>query len=143
MPVVALELNDAGISAVSDGARDTLAIAESPGYALVEDGSIVTGVDARARARLKPRFTHTRFWDALDTTPLSRPFPNKLNRADLEAVLREVTLEKQASTATEFDSVHTVERARDVGSLSEIFEPAELRPRLIAALEDSRSGDSG
>lgn len=83
MTVVALELNDAGISAVSDGARDTLAIAESPGYALVEDGSIVTGVEARARARLKPRFTHTRFWDALDTTPLSRPFPNKLTRADL------------------------------------------------------------
>ena len=83
MTVVALELNDAGISAVSDGARDTLAIAESPGYALVEDGSVVTGVDARARARLKPRFTHTRFWDALDTTPLSRPFPNNLSRADL------------------------------------------------------------
>ena len=83
MTVVALELNDAGISAVSDGARDTLAIAESPGYALVEDGSVVTGVDARARARLKPRFTHTQFWDALDTTPLSRPFPNNLSRADL------------------------------------------------------------
>ena len=83
MKVVALELNDAGISAVSDVARDTLAIAESPGYALVEDGSVVTGVDARARARLKPRFTHTRFWESLDTTPLSRPFPNKLSRADL------------------------------------------------------------
>ena len=83
MTVVALELNDAGITAVRDGARDTLAIAESPGHALVEDGSIVTGVDARARARLKPRFTHTRFWDALDTSPLSRPFPNKLSRADL------------------------------------------------------------
>lgn len=83
MTVVALELNDAGISAVRDGARDTLAIPESPGYALVEDGSVVTGVDARARARLKPRFTHTRFWNALDTTPLSRPFPSKLSRADL------------------------------------------------------------
>jgi len=83
MTVVALELNDAGISAVRDGARDTLAIPESPGYALVVDGSVVTGVDARARARLKPRFTHTRFWNALDTTPLSRPFPSKLSRADL------------------------------------------------------------
>jgi len=83
MTVVALELNDAGISAVRDGASDVLAIPESPGYAVVEDGTLVTGVDARARARLKPRFTHTQFWDALDTTPLSRPFPSKLSRADL------------------------------------------------------------
>jgi hypothetical protein len=43
--------------------------------------------------------------------------------------------------AVEFDSVHTVERARDVGSLSEIFEPAELRPRLIATLEEARRGN--
>ena len=30
---------------------------------------------------------------------------------------REVTLEKQAELAAEFDAIHTVERAREVGSL--------------------------
>ena len=39
------------------------------------------------------------------------------------------------ATAAEFDSVHTVERAKEVGSLTDILEPADLRPNLIAALE--------
>lgn len=83
MAVVALELNDAGITAVREGARDRLTAPESPGYAIVDGAAIVTGVEARSRARLRPRFTHTRFWDVLDTTPLSRPFPSTLTRADL------------------------------------------------------------
>lgn len=82
MTVVALELNDAGICAVREGARG-IAIPESPGYAVLESGNIITGAEARDRARFKPRFTHTRFWDSLDTSALSRPFPSKLTRADL------------------------------------------------------------
>ena len=37
--------------------------------------------------------------------------------------------------AAEFDRVHSVERARDVGSLRGIIEPDALRDELIAALE--------
>jgi hypothetical protein len=69
-----------------------------------------------------------------------RRSPTEENRAALDGVLREVTLEKQAATAAEFDAVHTVERAREVGSLSEILDPTELRPRLIASLEGSLRG---
>ena len=83
MAVLALELNDAGIVAVRDSAPKVLALPESPGIAVVDGNAIVTGRQARSRLRLTPRFTHTRFWDALDTTPLSRPFPSKLSRADL------------------------------------------------------------
>ena len=83
MAVLALELNDAGIVAVRDSAPKVLALPESPGIAVVDGDNIVTGSEARTRLRLTPRFTHTRFWDALDTTPLSRPFPSQLSRADL------------------------------------------------------------
>jgi len=39
--------------------------------------------------------------------------------------------------AAEFDRIHSVERARDVGSLREIFEPRDLRGRLIASLRSA------
>ena len=60
---------------------------------------------------------------------------SQMSAADLaEALLEEITLEKQAAVAAEFDRIHSVERARDVGSLNEIIEPARLRERLIASL---------
>ncbi len=83
MAVLALELNDTGIVAVRDGAPKVLALPVSPGIAVVNANAIVTGREAQSRSRLTPRFTHTRFWDELDTTPLSRPFPSQLSRADL------------------------------------------------------------
>ena len=92
--------------------------------------AVVFSREVRAQALDDPRVK--------DMTEVARRDSSEVNRAALESVLREVTLEKQASTALEFDSVHTVERAREVGSLSEIFDPAELRPRLIAALEAAR-----
>jgi acetyl-CoA carboxylase carboxyltransferase component len=56
-------------------------------------------------------------------------------REQLERVLSEVTLEKQAEVAEKFDSVHTVERAREVGSLSQIVDPRRMREFLIEELE--------
>ena len=44
-------------------------------------------------------------------------------------------IEKQAEVATEFDRIHSVERARDVGSLGDIIEPRTLRPHLIGRLQ--------
>jgi len=46
---------------------------------------------------------------------------------------------KQGEVAAEFDAVHTVGRARDVGSLDDIISPARLRPYLIAELKEGRS----
>jgi acetyl-CoA carboxylase carboxyltransferase component len=56
-------------------------------------------------------------------------------RAAYERTLAEVTLEKQAQLAEEFDAIHSVERAREVGSLEEIVAPADMRPYLIGLLE--------
>jgi acetyl/propionyl-CoA carboxylase alpha subunit/acetyl-CoA carboxylase carboxyltransferase component len=112
------------------------AVALTGSYASVIGGgpaaAVVFSREVRAQALDDPRVK--------DKTEIARRDPTEMNRAALESVLREVTLEKQASTAVEFDSIHTVERAQQVGSLSEIFDPAELRLRLIEALEASRSG---
>jgi hypothetical protein len=48
-----------------------------------------------------------------------------------------VKLEKQAEVAAEFDAIHTVGRAREVGSLEAIFPAGSLRERLIEALGNS------
>ena len=61
-------------------------------------------------------------------------------RAELEETRRQVTLEMQSEVASEFDAVHSVERARDVGSLERILSPSELRPRLIEFLKTSPGG---
>jgi acetyl-CoA carboxylase carboxyltransferase component len=56
-------------------------------------------------------------------------------RETTNAAFQRATLEAQAEIAAEFDAVHTVERARDVGSIHDILEPSEIRPYLIAELE--------
>jgi hypothetical protein len=77
---LALDLTDSGVLGVGEGG--TL-VGPSPGYALVEDERIVVGAEAVARARLRPRFVMSRFWERLDGEPLGRPFPEGLTRADL------------------------------------------------------------
>jgi hypothetical protein len=78
--MIAIELIDAGIAAFDESG---LVLPPDPGYALVDGEELVTGHAALRRGRLKPRRVHHRFWDELDTTPLSRPFPRGLNRGDL------------------------------------------------------------
>ena len=51
-------------------------------------------------------------------------------RERYEEVFRNAEAEMQAELAREFDQVHSVERAKQVGSLSAILSPAELRPFL-------------
>jgi hypothetical protein len=46
-----------------------------------------------------------------------------------------VRAEKLAEVAAEFDRVHSIQRAVQVGSVDAIITAAELRPRVIDALE--------
>ncbi|MFQ5698041.1 MAG: carboxyl transferase domain-containing protein [Myxococcota bacterium] len=57
-------------------------------------------------------------------------------RAHFAEVLQKVSLEMRGQVGAEFDAIHTVERAREVGSIQEILEPRRLRPRLIEWLEE-------
>ncbi|MDQ6839492.1 MAG: biotin/lipoyl-binding protein, partial [Actinomycetota bacterium] len=56
-------------------------------------------------------------------------------RAELEDLRPAVRAEKQAEVAAEFDRIHSVERAREVGSVDVIIEPGRLRPYLVEAVE--------
>ena len=56
-------------------------------------------------------------------------------RARLREVTRAVHSEKLGQVADEYDAVHSVERARRVGSVHEVIPAARLRPRLIEAVE--------
>jgi acetyl-CoA carboxylase carboxyltransferase component len=55
--------------------------------------------------------------------------------AEQRRVRQAVHSEKLGEVATEFDGVHSVERARDVGSVHEIIPAARLRPHLVEAVE--------
>jgi len=65
MTTIAIEINDAGV-VVAD-ANGVLAI--EPGYAFVESNAVTTGRDAYASARIHPRRSSNRFWDALSLAP--------------------------------------------------------------------------
>ena len=54
---------------------------------------------------------------------------------ELESVRRDVRSEKLGEVASEFDRVHNIHRAVDVGSVDEVISAAELRPKIIEALE--------
>ena len=58
-----------------------------------------------------------------------------LRRAELTRTLDLVRTEKLGEVAAEFDAIHSVERAKAVGSVHRIIAAADLRPELIAAVE--------
>jgi hypothetical protein len=88
--------------------------------------AVVFSREARARASREPRIEVLRRRAQSD--------PSSEARDALDAATREVLLEKQAELAGEFDAIHSVERAREVGSLETIVEPEEIRPYLIGLL---------
>ncbi len=56
-------------------------------------------------------------------------------RTQWDALFKVVHCEKLGEMAAEFDRVHSVQRALDVGALNYIIPPANLRPYLIDAVE--------
>ncbi|TDC01560.1 ATP-grasp domain-containing protein [Micromonospora fluostatini] len=59
--------------------------------------------------------------------------------AELDELRLSVRAEKLGEVATEFDRVHNIHRAVEVGSVDAVIRAAELRPRIIEAIE-SRLG---
>ncbi|WP_067824993.1 ATP-binding protein [Nocardia inohanensis] len=56
--------------------------------------------------------------------------------AELDEIRSAVRTEKLGEVAAEFDRVHNIQRAVEVGSVDAIIRAAELRPRIIAAIEN-------
>ncbi len=84
--------------------------------------AVVFTREVRARAARDPRIMKLR-WES-----------GSSGRDRLESAWKEVLLEKQAELAAEFDAVHSVERALEVGSLEAIVEPDDMRRYLIGEL---------
>jgi hypothetical protein len=58
--------------------------------------------------------------------------------AQLAEVQSAVRAERLGEVAAEFDRVHSIQRAVEVGSVDAIISAAELRPRIIEAIEHGR-----
>jgi hypothetical protein len=81
MAAVALELNDAGPLVLREGRPRPQ---ESPCLALFEDdGLVLTGSLAAARAHRSPRAVHDAYFDRLDLEPLGEHYPQQVRHADL------------------------------------------------------------
>ncbi|MET0386537.1 MAG: biotin carboxylase N-terminal domain-containing protein [Polyangiales bacterium] len=117
----------------SRGLNDNLrALAVEGSYASVIGGGPAAAVvfprEVRARVASDPRITASR-------APL-RGNPSPEERAAFDRLRRDVTIEKRAELAAEFDAVHSVERAKRVGSIEEIIPGRTLRPYLVALLQN-------
>lgn len=116
-------LNASFESAALEGAYASV-IGGAPAAAVV----FARDVDARTHADPRVRAVE----DEIAAAPADR---KGALRARLAATLDAVRSEKLGEVADEFDHVHTVQRALQVGSLDHIVPPSRLRPYLIEALE--------
>jgi acetyl-CoA carboxylase carboxyltransferase component len=115
-------LNDRMQVLAVEGARASV-IGGAPAAAVV----FTREVDARTDA--DPRIVELR------ETIATAPGDQRVRLRSALATEREsVRNEKLGEVAAEFDAVHSVERAKDVGSVHEIVAPAALRPSLIRAV---------
>ena len=100
--------------------------------------AVVFAGDVNRRVAADPRV------EAIEAALNAAPRHARLElQAQRAAVYEEVRSEKLGEIAAEFDAVHSIERARDVGSVHEIVPAAELRPRLVAAVERGMAHATG
>ncbi|MFC6010907.1 carboxyl transferase domain-containing protein [Nocardia lasii] len=85
-------------------------------------------VNARTARDPRVRDLETRAADAVGTDRASLT-------AELDETRSSVRAEKLGEVAAEFDRVHNIQRAVEVGSVDAIVSVADLRPRIIAAIE--------
>jgi acetyl/propionyl-CoA carboxylase alpha subunit/acetyl-CoA carboxylase carboxyltransferase component len=109
------------------------AVALEGSYASVIGGgpaaTVIFPREVRARVAADPRIEAIR--QSLKSSP------NAELRAEFDRLRRDVTIEKRAEVAAEFDSIHSVERAKSVGSLEEIIPAARIRPFIVELLDSA------
>ena len=114
--------------------EDIRVLAVEGSYASVIGGgpaaTVVFSREVRARVSADPRIQALR--------AKLQDGPGADERAAFDRLRRDVTIEKRAEVAAEFDSIHTVERAKRVGSLEQIIPAHEIRPLLIDLLDQYR-----
>jgi len=95
--------------------------------------AVVFSREVRARAEQNARVVEAR--------RVFRERPGAATRQAVDHALEAAMTDQRAQMAAEFDAIHTVERAKRVGSLEEILPPAVLR-RLVIDLLDERLRDT-
>ncbi len=79
MTLLAADINDAGITVLNDSA----VLYREPGFALLEEDGLTTGMEAYRFARIKPRRIQDHYWSQLTTAPLPDQRFRHLSAADL------------------------------------------------------------
>jgi acetyl-CoA carboxylase carboxyltransferase component len=97
--------------------------------------AVVFPREVRRRAEADLRLAEAR--EALCAAPEAR---KPLMREQLDALYSEIIFDKQGEVAREFNSIHTVDRAVEVGSLDAVIKPEELRPAIIGQLMEAERG---
>jgi acetyl/propionyl-CoA carboxylase alpha subunit/acetyl-CoA carboxylase carboxyltransferase component len=98
--------------------------------------AVVFPREVRKRAAMDERVVSLR--NSLSKAP--REIQPRL-REELNELIAEATLNEQQILAAEFDQIHTVERAVEVGSLDAVIPAERLRPEIVERLLACRSSD--
>jgi acetyl-CoA carboxylase carboxyltransferase component len=99
--------------------------------------AVVFAGDVNARTAKDPRVSDLEALIAEATGAERAALTTQL--ADVRATVRS---EKLGEVAAEFDQVHSIQRAVQVGSVDAIIRPSELRPEIIAAIEQKMRSQS-
>ncbi|MEW1589093.1 carboxyl transferase domain-containing protein [Micromonospora vinacea] len=92
--------------------------------------AVVFSADVNARTAADPRVR-----DLEVRTAASAGTERAALTAELDELRSSVRAEKLSEVAAEFDRVHNIHRAVEVGSVDAVIRAAELRPRIIEAIE--------
>ncbi len=115
--------------------NDNLEVAALEGsYASVIGGAPAAAVVFAREVEARTRSDH-RLAELDEKIAKAEPRERGRLRASRHELLERVRSEKIAERAEEFEQVHSVHRAKQVGSLHEVISPASLRPYLIEAVE--------
>ena len=79
MSIAVFNINDAGIQLTVD--REL--VRTSPGIAVLNNNSLMTGEEAREKVKLLPRWTNNRFWSQLNTNSLPNSTEQARHHADI------------------------------------------------------------
>ena len=95
--------------------------------------AVVFSGDVNNRTATDPRVTELQ-----EQVSVASGAERAVLNAQLTEVQSAVRAEKLGEVAAEFDRVHNIQRAVEVGSVDAIISAAELRPRIIEAIEHAR-----
>ncbi|HEU4601635.1 MAG TPA: FHA domain-containing protein [Steroidobacteraceae bacterium] len=92
--MLALELIDSGLVLARQSGQAVELLAESPGVAILEERTTITGEDAARRVRRSPLLAQSNFWRGLSTEPLTRPSQAAQTSADIAFAHADALLRK-------------------------------------------------